>query len=119
MILIGALGFIFAPELIRLFRDDPDVITCGAAALRFQCVTLCFQSWIIMSNMMQQAIGRTASATFLAAARQGIFFIPLVLILPRVLGLTGLQMAQAVSDLLTLVCAIPIQLHVMRTFDKQ
>ena len=119
LILIGVLGFIFAPELIGLFRDDPDVISCGALALQFQCVTLCFQSWIIMSNMMQQAIGRTASATFLAAARQGIFFIPLVLILPQCLGLVGVQMAQTASDFLTLLCAIPIQLHVMRTFDKQ
>ena len=119
LIVIGILGFIFAPVLISLFRDDPDVISCGALALQFQCVTLCFQSWIIMSNMMQQAIGRTVSATFLAAARQGIFFIPLVLILPHCFGLVGVQIAQAVSDFLTLLCAIPIQLHVMKTFDKQ
>lgn len=65
--------------------------------------------------MMEQAIGRTVPATFLAAARQGIFFIPTVWILSLVWGLPGLIAAQSVSDVLTLLCAIPIQITVMRT----
>ena len=112
---IAALGFVFAPQLIALFRDDPDVISCGALALRWQCVTFPAQSWILISNMMEQAIGRTVPATFLAAARQGIFFIPAVWILSLVWGLPGLIAAQSVSDVLTLLCAIPIQITVMRT----
>lgn len=112
--LISVLGFAFAPALIALFRDDPEVIACGAAALRFQCLTFPAQSWIVMSNMMEQSIGRTVPATFLAAARQGIFFIPVVLLLPLVLGLSGIQMAQAVADVLTLAFAIPLHLHVMK-----
>ncbi len=111
---IGALGFAFAPQLVALFRDSPEVISIGAAALRFQCVTFCFQGWVVMSNMMLQTIGRTVPATFLAMARQGIFFIPLVWILSHTLGLTGIQMSQMVSDLLTLACAIPIQIKVLR-----
>ena len=39
LLIVGILGFVFAPELVALFRDDPDVVACGAAALRFQCVT--------------------------------------------------------------------------------
>ena len=83
LVLIGAAGFAFAPQLIALFRDDPDVIACGTMALRFQCISFCTHGWIVMSNMMQQVIGRTTSATFLAMARQGIFFIPTVLLLAR------------------------------------
>ena len=114
LLIVGILGFVFAPELVALFRDDPDVVACGAAALRFQCVTFFFQSWIVMSNMMLQTIGRTGPATFLAMARQGIFFVPLVWILTALLGMPGLQMSQAVSDACTLACAIPIQLRVLR-----
>ncbi len=114
LLAVGALGFLFAPQLVALFRDDPAVIDCGAAALRFQCVTLCFQGWIVMSNMMLQTIGRTVPATFVAMARQGIFFVPLVWLLSAAFGMLGLQMTQAVSDLLTLACAIPIQLRVLR-----
>ena len=111
---VGTLGFIFAPQLVALFRDDPQVISYGATALRFQCVTFCFQGWVVMSNMMLQTIGRTAPATFLAMARQGVFFIPLVWILSAAFGMLGIQMTQTVSDCLTLICAIPIQLKVLR-----
>jgi putative MATE family efflux protein len=115
LILVSATMFIFAPTLISLFRDDPAVIACGTVALRFQCISFPAQSWIVMSNMMEQSIGRTVPATFLATARQGVFFIPAVWILFAAFGLLGIQMAQAVSDLLTLLCAIPIHIHVMRT----
>lgn len=114
LLAVGALGFVFAPQLVALFRDDPDVIAYGAAALRFQCVTFCFQGWVVMSNMMLQTIGRTVPATFLAMARQGVFFIPLVWILSTSLGMLGVQMTQMAADCLTLVCAVPIQLKVLR-----
>ena len=67
-----------------------------------------------MSQMLLQTIGRTVPATFLAVARQGIFFIPLVLLLTALFGLTGLQITQAVADLFTLVCAVPVQLKVLK-----
>lgn len=114
LLAVGALGVVFAPQLVALFRDDPDVIAYGAAALRFQCVTFCFQGWVVMSNMMLQTIGRTVPATFLAMARQGVFFIPLVWILSTSLGMLGVQMTQMAADCLTLVCAVPIQLKVLR-----
>ena len=118
LVVIAAAGYAFAPQLIALFRDDPTVIDCGAAALRFQCITFPAQSWIIMSNMMEQSMGRTIPATFLSVARQGIFFIPMVLILPLFLDLTGIQMAQSAADLCTLLCAVPIHIHVMKHMEK-
>ena len=118
LLAVSTLGFLFAPRLIALFRDSPEVIACGSAALRFQCVTFCFQAWVIMSNMMLQTIGRTVPATFLAMARQGIFFIPLVWILSAALGLLGIQMTQMVADILTLICSIPIQLKVLRELSQ-
>ena len=119
LLAVSALGFTFAPQLVALFRDDPEVIAIGAAALRFQCLTFAAHGWVVMSNMMLQSMGRTVPATFLAMARQGIFFIPLVWMLSSTLGLLGIQMTQMVSDLLTLACAIPIQLHSLRTLDRQ
>ena len=63
----------------------------------------------------QIGIPNTMEDTFLAMARQGIFFIPAVLILSNLLGLQGIQMSQAAADLLTLVCAVPIQLKALKT----
>ena len=61
-----------------------------------------------------QLSGSMDPATFIAMARQGIFFIPLVAILSLTLGVLGIQMTQAVSDLLTLLCAVPLQKRVLR-----
>ena len=115
---IAAAGFVFAPQLIALFRDDPQVIACGTLALRFQCLSFPTHGWIVMSNMMEQSMGRTVSATFLSVARQGFFFIPLVLILSSSLGLVGIQMTQACADVLTFLFAIPIHIHVLKTMAR-
>ena len=114
LLAIALLMAIFAPQLVALFRDDPEVVAIGAAALRYQCVTFFFLSWTVMSQMMLQTIGRTGPATFLSMARQGIFFIPLVWMLSSALGLVGIQLTQAVADVFTMACAIPIQLKVLK-----
>ncbi len=119
LLLVSILAYIFAPELVTLFRDDPDVITFATAALRFQCISFPFQSWIVMSNMFQQVTGKTAPATFLAMARQGIFYIPLVWILSLSFGKLGIQMTQAAADVLTVACAIPLQLYILRRLPKE
>ena len=111
-------GAVFAPNLIAMFRDDPEVIAFGTAALRFQCMTFWAHGWIVMSNMMQQSTGQTLPATFNSVARQGIFFIPAVLILPVFLGATGIQMAQATADLATLLVSIPIQIVILGKLQR-
>ena len=117
LLAVSALGFAFAPWLIALFRDDPEVVAIGTAALRFQCVTLCLSGWTVMSNMMLQTIGKTAGATFLAMSRQGVFFIPLVYVLSHSLGLLGVETTQSAADVLTVLCAVPIQLRALRELD--
>ncbi len=119
LLVIAGAGFIFAPELIALFRDDADVIRIGALALRLQCITFVTHSWIVLSNMMTQVIGRAVPATFLATARQGLFFIPVVLILSGLIGVTGIQIAQPIADICTLICAVPIQLRILKEFDNK
>ena len=115
LLLVSILGFIFAPNLIAMFRDDPEVIECGARALCFQCITMYLSSFVITSNMMMQSMGLVGPATFLSVARQGLFFIPLILILSALYGLTGIQITQAIADLLTFLCAVPLQLRNLRS----
>ena len=114
MLAVSVLGFVFAPQLVAVFRDDPEVVAIGARALRFQCVTFCLQGWVVMSNMCQQTMGLTTPATFLAVARQGLFFVPLVWLFSALWGLTGIEMTQTAADLLTFLCAVPLQARVLR-----
>ncbi len=118
LIAISVAGFIFAPQLISLFRDDPEVIACGTMALRFQCISFPTHGWIVMSTMMEQSMGKTLPATFLSVARQGFFFIPLVLGLSAAFGILGIQMTQMTADILTFLFAIPIHVRVLRTMKK-
>ena len=119
LVLVSIAASVFAPQLVALFRDDPDVVAFATAALRFQCISFPFHSWIVMSNMFQQVTGKTAPATFMAMARQGIFYIPLVWILTLSLGELGIQMTQAAADLLTVACGIPLQLYILRHMPKE
>ena len=118
MMVFGAIVFVFAPQLVAFFRDDPDVISAGTPLLRFQCVTVFLQGIIIMTNMIVQNMGKTLLASFLAIARQGVFFIPLVLILPQVFELTGLQMTQSVADVLTAAFTAIFTVKTLRSLDK-
>lgn len=96
-------GMLLSGHLIGIFRNDADVIRIGTTALQFQCLTFTLNGWIIMNNMMMQTMGKTVYASILASARQGLFFIPALLVLPQLFGLLGIQMAQAVADLCTVV----------------
>ncbi|MBQ9238158.1 MAG: MATE family efflux transporter [Treponema sp.] len=96
-----------APYIIARFRDDAAVIAIGTAALRFQAVTLPLHAFIVGTNMLMQSTGKAAQATFLSCNRQGIFFIPLIVVLPLFFGLTGIEATQAGADILSALTAIP------------
>lgn len=101
MAVIGSLCFIFAPYIVPLFRKGDSIVAeVGAFALRAQCVTYVFGVWIILTNMLLQASGRAFGATFISSCRSGLCFIPVILILPSFLGLTGVQISQAVADMI-------------------
>lgn len=114
LIFVSALCGIFAPDIVALFRkEDQAVIKTGALALRLQCITFPLNAWIVMSNMMLQSIGKALKASVIAGARQGYFFIPLILILPYAFGLLGVQMTQAAADAGTLLLSIPLAISVL------
>lgn len=96
----------FAPAIIRIFRDDPDVVRIGAFALRMQSIALPLSAYIIISNMMFQYIGKPERAAVLAMSRQGLIFIPSVLVFSRLFGLTGIQISQAFADIVTFLIAL-------------
>ena len=104
----AALCFAFAPQIIALFRDDPAVIEVGTAALRAQAVSLPLMGVIVMTNMMLQSAGKGIKASIASSSRNGIFFIPLVLILPRLYGLWGVEITQAMADVFSFLLAIPL-----------
>ena len=114
------IGFIFAPQIISLFRkDDLDVISIGALAFRAQCIALPLMSLSIPTNMLMQSTGKSLEATILSCARQGIFYLPIILILPRTVGLLGIQLAQPLSDALTVLISSVFLARFMRKLKAE
>lgn len=117
---LAVAGFVFAPEIIAIFRgEDAHVVGIGTRALRFQCVVFPLMSWVILNNMLCQTIGKAAKATVLAVARQGLFFLPLILVLPPLLGVLGVQLSQPLSDLATFLLSVQIGITVLRELKEQ
>jgi putative MATE family efflux protein len=110
LVVCAVLGIAFSHECIALFRNDPEVIDIGSDALRWQFATLPISALSMFSNMMMQTIGMSWRANILAAARRGIFFIPFILIMPRLWGLVGIEACQPAADVFTLLltlCILP------------
>ena len=115
LIVLAGTSMLLSESIVTVFRrDDPEVIRIGTTALRLQLSTLPLWGVIVMSNMLTQSIGYGAKATLLAIARQGIFLIPALLTLPGMFGLLGIQIAQPISDICTLVLTIVIIRNVLK-----
>ena len=104
--------------LIRLFRDDPAVTAVALPAFRYQCFAVLLQPVIVVTNMTFQSVGKAGRATFLACCRQGVCFIPLILVLPRVLELTGVELCQPIADVLTFFISLPFLLAFLRQLEQ-
>lgn len=104
----SVVGWVFSDHIIILFRRDPAVVAVGTVALRWQLASLPLAGLIIVSNMFMQTVRKTIRANILAAARSGLFFIPLMVVLPRAFGLMGVEMCQTFSDVLAFALTLPI-----------
>jgi len=60
---------------------------------------------------MYQTTRKTFIATLLSMGRQGIFFIPTIMILPLFIGFQGVEMTQAIADALTFLLALPFAIR--------
>lgn len=108
LIVLSALGYIFAPQIVAIFRsEDPVLIDIGCRTLRWQCAVFPLVTLGTATNMLFQNIRMPIRSTLLSIGRQGLFFIPAILILPRFFGLQGVIITQAVADVCTFFLAIP------------
>ena len=116
-VLIGVLatvGFIFAPNVIRMFQKMEEVVQIGSLALRIASVGVLFLPISVSVNMLYQSIRKSAIASFLSILRSGLILIPVLLILTYFFKLLGIQMAQPVSDVISSLISIPFIIHFIR-----
>ncbi len=115
VIVVGVvLLLLFSGGLIGVFRDDPEVIAIGVRALRLQAVALLAVPFCMATEMMLQCTGRKVGAALLSSMRSGLYLIPLLILLANLRGLAGIQEAQAVTFVLSLVSAIPFAVRFLK-----
>ena len=117
--ILAIIGLFLSDTLVGLFRDDPQVIEIGSFALKAQLIALFFQPLSICCNMTFQSVGKNKAATFLSALRSGLVFIPVLFSLKAILGLTGIQIAQTVTDVITFFISIPFMINFFKKLPKK
>jgi len=118
--IMAVVCFFLSSNIVSVFRkEDLDVIKIGTRAIKFYCIALPLSSWVVITNMLLQTIGKAFGASIIAMSRQGLFFVPTILVLPRALGLLGVQISQPVSDICTFLLALPIGLNAVRELQLE
>lgn len=107
--------FIKAPFIVSLFRKEAEVIQIGSQALRYLCLTLYLLPLASVCNMLFQSIGKSFTALILALIQSGLLYIPMLMILPMFLGLTGVQIAQPLAYLFATCINVPCMLRFFKT----
>ena len=120
IIILGVLILIiFAPELVRLLRNDPDVVIIGKRALRLQALAYLLLPPCMVTEMLMQSTGYRLSASLLSAFRSGLLFIPSILILSHFRGLAGIQEAQPLALILSAPMTIPFVMFFFGRLPKE
>ena len=117
-VLLCAVFAVFSKQIMGLFIKDEDVIAFGSAALRFCSMVLPVLAFSTYVNQLYQSLGFRWQATLLASLRQGIFFLPIVLLLPRFVGEIGVQAAQPLSDFFTFLVSVPFLIVFLKKYLK-
>ena len=117
-VLLGVI-YIFSPELVQLFRDDPEVVVIGERALELLCLSMLLLPGTSVAEMLFQTTGNSGMASFIALLKNGIIFIPAVIILEHIRGLAGIQEAQPIAYIISYIPAYICLLNYLRKLPKE
>ena len=105
---------LFAPQLIGLFTDTPEVIATGSTVLRTIMWILPFVGAVSMCRMSFQGMGKPQYAFGITLVRQLFLYVPLLLILDHVFGFRGMIWAQPVTELIMMIVSVFLLTRVIR-----
>ena len=119
IVVVMSVGLILLPgEIVRIFRDDNTVMEIGSRALVLQGIAQLFLPFCMITEMALQSVGKKLGASVLSTLRNGLFFIPLLLILSNVRGLSGIQEAQPLAVTLAVIPSAILAVRFFRELPK-
>ena len=116
---LSVLGNIFAEPIVAIFQEETTVREIAVPALRYATVGLLFLPLSVPVNMLYQSIRKAGIASLLSILRSGAVFIPTLLLLQHFLGLTGIQAAQPIADVLTGLLSVPFMIYFLKSTPNE
>lgn len=111
-VIYGLIAIIFSRNIIALFtKSDLEMIHIGSKALRANGLSFMFFGFYTVYSFLFLVMGKAKEGAFLGSCRQGICFLPCILILPALLNLDGILIAQPVADVLAAIITVFMARH--------
>lgn len=106
--------YIFAPNILSIFGTGESVLKIAVPALRAGVIMFITFGFQFTYSTLYLSMGKALAGGFLSICRQGIIFLPIILLLPKIFGLNGVIYSQAVADLITTIITIPFAIDVRK-----
>lgn len=111
-VVVGLFMAVFSTQIISQFTDNnAEMISVGQKSLMANGFSFMLFGFYTVYSSLFLALGKGTAGFFLGACRQGICFVPVILILPRLLGMKGILYAQPIADLLSALITVFMALH--------
>ena len=117
-VVLSSAFFLIAPQFVQSFIDDPAIFEIGTKMFRAVVSTGPILGILFISMMTIQAMGKAKSALILTISRQGLVFLPTLIIANSLFGLEGLIWAQPIADIFTTALALYLLRHNLKEMDK-
>lgn len=111
--------YVFAPSILSIFGTDENVLNIAVPALRAGVIMFITFGFQFTYSTLYLSMGKALGGVFLNSLRQGIIFIPIILLLPKFMGLNGVIYAQTVSDLITTIITIPFAIGIHKSLKSE
>ena len=113
-VIFGFVAAVFSTQIVSLFtKEDAEMVRIGSIALRGNGLSFVLFGFYTVYSFLFLVMGKAAEGCVLGACRQGICFVPVILILPLVLGLSGVLYAQPIADVISAIVTalMAVRLH--------
>ena len=105
-VIAAAVLIAFAKPIVSLFGTDTGMVDLAAKSLRLNAVLFITFGFQMVYGSLYLAIGKSLIGSILSLSRQGIFFFPLIFVLPNLFGLMGVVWVQPMADVMTTILTV-------------